>query len=72
MLGFLVRMHDDPEEEDNVPLKRKKTASVDKGKQVQTQVLALPRAPLLLVMACSTFTKCDLNLAALVLRLLCT
>jgi len=36
-------VHDDPEEEEDVHLKRKKIASIDKGKQVQTQALALPR-----------------------------
>jgi len=40
---LLVRVHDDPEEEDDVPLKIKWTASVDKGKEAHTQALALPQ-----------------------------
>jgi len=31
---FPARMHDDPEEEENVPLKRTKISSADKGNQV--------------------------------------
>lgn len=37
---FPMPVHDDPAEEEEVPLKRKKTALLDKGKQVQTQALA--------------------------------
>ena len=39
---FSVRVHDDPMEKEEVPLKRKKTVPLDKGKQVQPQTLALP------------------------------
>jgi len=35
---FHVRVHDEPEEEDEIPLKKKKTAQVDTCKQVQAQV----------------------------------
>jgi hypothetical protein len=37
-----IRVHDDPMEEKEVPLKQKKTAPLDKGKHVQVQTLALP------------------------------
>jgi len=37
---FPIRVHDDPAEEEEVPLKRKKTALLDKGEQAHTQVLA--------------------------------
>jgi hypothetical protein len=36
---FPVRVTDDPAEEEEVPLKRKRIAALDKGKQVQTQVV---------------------------------
>jgi len=37
---FPARVNDDPIEEEEVPLKRKNTALLDKGKQVQTHVPA--------------------------------
>jgi len=38
---FSVRVHHDPKEEQDVPLKRKKICSADKSKQVQTPALPL-------------------------------
>jgi hypothetical protein len=40
---FLARLTDDPVEEEEVPLKRRRTAALDKGKQVQVQDAAPSR-----------------------------
>ena len=40
---FLVRVHDEPEEEEDIPLKGKRVSFVDKGKHIQTSAPVLPQ-----------------------------